>query len=82
MKILLFGRGVIATIYGWALEQAGHDLVVDAVDLEHRGPQRTLSGSDGGADVGDGHERAPLTSGEWTVKRRQSRPDAPAAGRR
>jgi 2-dehydropantoate 2-reductase len=26
MKILLFGRGVIATIYGWALEQAGHDV--------------------------------------------------------
>ena len=26
MKILMFGRGVIATIYGWALEQAGHDV--------------------------------------------------------
>jgi 2-dehydropantoate 2-reductase len=26
MKILMFGRGVIATIYGWALEQAGHDI--------------------------------------------------------
>lgn len=26
MKILMFGRGAIATIYGWALEQAGHEV--------------------------------------------------------
>lgn len=26
MKILMFGRGVIATVYGWALERAGHDV--------------------------------------------------------
>jgi 2-dehydropantoate 2-reductase len=26
MKILMFGRGVIATCYGWALEQAGHEV--------------------------------------------------------
>jgi len=26
MKILMFGRGVIATIYGWALERAGHEV--------------------------------------------------------
>jgi 2-dehydropantoate 2-reductase len=26
VKILLFGRGVIATVYGWALEQAGHEV--------------------------------------------------------
>ncbi|WP_372662875.1 ketopantoate reductase family protein [Amycolatopsis kentuckyensis] len=26
MKILMFGRGVIAAVYGWALEQAGHDV--------------------------------------------------------
>ncbi|BCJ55963.1 hypothetical protein Asp14428_74380 [Actinoplanes sp. NBRC 14428] len=26
MKILMFGRGAIATIYGWALEQAGHEI--------------------------------------------------------
>ena len=45
MKILMFGRGVIATVYGWALEQAGHDVEFyvrpgraatygDAVDLD------------------------------------------------
>ncbi len=26
MKILMFGRGVISTLYGWALTKAGHDL--------------------------------------------------------
>ena len=26
MRILMFGRGVIATQYGWALEQAGHEV--------------------------------------------------------
>lgn len=26
MKILMFGRGVIATIYGWALADAGHEV--------------------------------------------------------
>ncbi|MCC3278899.1 ketopantoate reductase [Arthrobacter sp. zg-Y40] len=26
MKILMFGRGVIATMYGWALGQAGHEV--------------------------------------------------------
>ncbi|GAA1647595.1 2-dehydropantoate 2-reductase N-terminal domain-containing protein [Nonomuraea maheshkhaliensis] len=45
MKILMFGRGVIATVYGWALEQAGHEVEFyvrpgraatygDAVDLD------------------------------------------------
>ncbi|SFJ85458.1 2-dehydropantoate 2-reductase [Amycolatopsis sacchari] len=45
MKILMFGRGVIATVHGWALHQAGHDVEFyvrpgraatygDAVDLE------------------------------------------------
>jgi 2-dehydropantoate 2-reductase len=26
VKILMFGRGVIATVYGWALHHAGHDV--------------------------------------------------------
>ncbi|WP_020667022.1 ketopantoate reductase family protein [Amycolatopsis nigrescens] len=45
MKILMFGRGVIATIYGWTLHQSGHDVEFyvrpgraatyeDAVDLD------------------------------------------------
>ena len=27
MKVLVFGRGVIGTMYGWALERAGHEVV-------------------------------------------------------
>jgi 2-dehydropantoate 2-reductase len=45
VKILMFGRGVIATVYGWALQQGGHDVEFyvrpgraatygDAVDLD------------------------------------------------
>jgi len=45
VKILMFGRGVIATVYGWALQRAGHDVEFfvrpgraatygDAVDLD------------------------------------------------
>ncbi|AUI58288.1 ketopantoate reductase family protein [Amycolatopsis sp. BJA-103] len=45
MKILMFGRGVIATVYGWALERAGHEVEFyvrpgrasvygDAIDLD------------------------------------------------
>lgn len=45
MKILMFGRGVIATFYGWVLQSAGHDVEFyvrpgraatygDAVDLD------------------------------------------------
>ena len=26
MKILMFGRGVISTLYGWALDKAGNDV--------------------------------------------------------
>ena len=26
MNILLFGRGVIATLYGWAFKKAGHNV--------------------------------------------------------
>ena len=29
MKIQMFGRGVIASVYGWALERAGHDVEFD-----------------------------------------------------
>ncbi|ATY11849.1 ketopantoate reductase [Amycolatopsis sp. AA4] len=48
MKILMFGRGVIAAMYGWALERAGHEVEFyvrpgraaeygDSVDLDVRG---------------------------------------------
>ncbi|TMR90352.1 ketopantoate reductase family protein [Nonomuraea basaltis] len=55
MKILMFGRGVIATIYGWALQQAGHDVEFyvrpgraatygDAVDLDLLDTRRRVWG--------------------------------------
>ncbi|MGW4638913.1 ketopantoate reductase family protein [Sphaerisporangium sp. NPDC004334] len=55
MKILMFGRGVIATIYGWALERAGHDVefyvrpgraatYADAVDLDLLDTRRRVWG--------------------------------------
>ncbi len=55
MKILMFGRGVIATIYGWALHQAGHDVEFyvrpgraatygDAVDLDLLDTRRRVWG--------------------------------------
>nr|WP_042193763.1 2-dehydropantoate 2-reductase N-terminal domain-containing protein [Kibdelosporangium sp. MJ126-NF4]CEL20900.1 similar to Ketopantoate reductase [Kibdelosporangium sp. MJ126-NF4]CTQ98295.1 similar to Ketopantoate reductase [Kibdelosporangium sp. MJ126-NF4] len=55
MKILMFGRGVIATVYGWALEQAGHEVEFyvrpgraatygDAVDLDLLDTRRRVWG--------------------------------------
>ncbi|MEV6625070.1 2-dehydropantoate 2-reductase N-terminal domain-containing protein [Amycolatopsis sp. NPDC051106] len=55
MKILMFGRGVIATVYGWALHHAGHDVEFyvrpgraatygDAVDLDLLDTRRRVWG--------------------------------------
>ncbi|MFD5828338.1 ketopantoate reductase family protein [Lentzea sp. NPDC060358] len=55
MKILMFGRGVIASIYGWALQQAGHDVEFyvrpgraaaygDSVDLDLVDARRRICG--------------------------------------
>jgi len=55
VKILMFGRGVIATVYGWALERAGHDVEFyvrpgraatygDAVDLDLIDTRRRVRG--------------------------------------
>ncbi|MFG1687827.1 ketopantoate reductase family protein [Nonomuraea sp. NPDC049269] len=69
MKILMFGRGVIATIYGWALEQAGHDVEFyvrpgraatygDAVDLDLFDTRRRLWGQ--------------RVAEEWSVRYREA----------
>jgi 2-dehydropantoate 2-reductase len=55
MKILMFGRGVIAVAYGWALERAGHEVEFyvrpgraaeygPAIKLEHLDARRRLQG--------------------------------------
>lgn len=55
MRILMFGRGVIATIYGWTLRQAGHDVEFyvrpgraetydDVIDLDLLDTRRRIRG--------------------------------------
>lgn len=55
MKILMFGRGVISAVYGWALQQAGHDVEFyvrpgradvygDTIDLDLLDARRRLWG--------------------------------------
>ncbi len=55
LRILMFGRGVIATLYGWALERAGHDVEFyvrpgraatygEAIDLDVLDARRRLWG--------------------------------------
>lgn len=55
MKILMFGRGVIGTLYGWALERAGHEVEFyvrpgraaeygEAIDLEVLDARRRVWG--------------------------------------
>jgi 2-dehydropantoate 2-reductase len=55
MEILMFGRGVIASINGWALEQAGHDIEFyvrpgraaqygETIDLDLLDARRRVSG--------------------------------------
>ncbi|MFI6072485.1 ketopantoate reductase family protein [Actinoplanes sp. NPDC051343] len=69
MKILMFGRGVIAAIYGWALERAGHEVEFyvrpgraaaygAAIDLEVLDARRRLRGE-------------PVTE-SWPVRYRES----------
>ncbi|MCF2572765.1 ketopantoate reductase family protein [Brevibacterium sp. UCMA 11754] len=65
MKILMFGRGVISTLYGWALEKAGNE-----VDFYVRPGRSADFGSSVDLDIRDGrtsrkgkpvHEEWPIT---------------------
>ncbi|MGO2524642.1 MAG: ketopantoate reductase family protein, partial [Brevibacterium aurantiacum] len=49
MKILMFGRGVISTLYGWALEKAGNE-----VDFYVRPGRAADFGSSVDVDIRDG----------------------------
>ncbi|MGM1059020.1 ketopantoate reductase family protein [Saccharothrix sp. Mg75] len=69
MKILMFGRGVIATVYGWVLEQAGHD-----VEFYVR-PGRAATYGDGvDLDLIDTRRRgrARRVVGKWPVRYREA----------
>ena len=69
MKILMFGRGTIATIYGWALERAGHD-----VEFYVRPGRAAAYGATTRLDLLDTRRRMlgrPVTE-DWPVHYRES----------
>lgn len=69
MKILLFGRGVIATVYGWALEQAGHD-----VEFYVRPGRAAAYGAAVGLDLLDARRRVwgQRVVQQWPVRYREA----------
>lgn len=68
MRILMFGRGVIATIYGWAFEQAGHD-----VEFYVRPGRAASYGPTVDLDLVDGRRglRTPPIVETWPVRYRE-----------
>jgi len=68
MKILMFGRGTIATVYGWALTRAGHtvDFYVRPGRAAQYGPTVTL-------DLVDARTRGPGrgVKEDWPVRLRE-----------
>ncbi|GAB4083812.1 2-dehydropantoate 2-reductase N-terminal domain-containing protein [Myceligenerans cantabricum] len=69
MRVLMFGRGVIATLYGWALEQAGHD-----VEFYVRPGRAAAYGDTVGLDVLDARHRVRgrRILQEWPVRYRET----------
>ena len=68
MKILMFGRGVIASLYGWALEKAGND-----VEFYVRPGRSADFGPSVELDLRDGREsrRGKAVTGPWPVTLRE-----------
>jgi ketopantoate reductase len=58
MKILIFGRGVIGTLYGWALEKAGQSVEFRFAIEVLRCPNQT-QGLAGRRELGHSHARRP-----------------------
>ena len=69
MKILMFGRGVIATIYGWALQHAGHD-----VEFYVRPGRAATYGDTVDLDLFDGRRRVwgQRVTEKWPVRYREA----------
>lgn len=69
MKILMFGRGVISTLYGWALDKAGND-----VDFYVRPGRVADFGRSVDLDIRDGRKKpvkgTPVT-GPWPITLRE-----------
>ncbi|CCH29536.1 2-dehydropantoate 2-reductase N-terminal domain-containing protein [Actinosynnema sp. NPDC047251] len=68
MKILMFGRGVITTVYGWALERAGH-----AVEFYVRPGRATAYGNAVPLDLLDARRRVSgqRVVQQWPVRYRE-----------
>lgn len=73
MKILMFGRGVILTLYGWALEGSGNE-----VDFYVRPGRAADFGSSVDLDIRDGRSsrKGKSVQGAWPVNLREDlKPD-------
>lgn len=68
MKILMFGRGVISTLYGWALERGGND-----VDFYVRPGRAADFGPSVDLDIRDGRasRKGKSVQGAWPVTLRE-----------
>lgn len=68
MKILMFGRGTIATVYGWALTRAGH-----TVDFYVRPGRAAQYGPTVALDLVDSRVRGPgrVVKEDWPVRLRE-----------
>lgn len=68
MKILMFGRGVISTLYGWALERAGND-----VDFYVRHGRTADFGPTVDLDIRDGRatKKGKPVTGTWPITLRE-----------
>jgi 2-dehydropantoate 2-reductase len=68
MKILMFGRGVIASAYGWALSRAGHD-----VEFYVRPGRSAMYGDSIDLDLLDLHRRpwGERVTESWPVRYRE-----------
>jgi 2-dehydropantoate 2-reductase len=69
VKILMFGRGVIASTYGWALATAGHE-----VEFYVRHGRAKEYGEAITLDLLDARQRfqGQRISGEWSVQYRET----------
>jgi 2-dehydropantoate 2-reductase len=65
MKILMFGRGVISTLYGWAFEKAGH-----TVEFYVRPGRKAEYGSTVSLNMYDARKniRGKLIQEVWSIK--------------
>ncbi|WP_210604156.1 ketopantoate reductase family protein [Brevibacterium oceani] len=69
MKVLMFGRGVISTLYGWALDKAGND-----VDFYVRPGRAADFGRSVDLDIRDGRKKSVKgtpVKGSWPITLRE-----------